>query len=169
MDPFSFGFNYQTPLSSYLKGSDIIQSLVDVVSKNGNFLLDIGPMHNGTIPQIMKQGLTDAGSWLKAHGEGIYGTKYWSTTPGLGSFRYTTTKDAFYIFYTQKPPSSLTIPDPVPWLPGDRVTVLGGSMNGTVINTQKLSNGSLVLNLTPQMLTADQYVWGFKIAYTSTW
>ena len=75
MDPFSFGFNYQTPLNQYLTGNDVIQSLVDIVSKNGNFLLDIGPMHNGSIPQIMKSGLSDAGSWLKTHGEGIYNTR----------------------------------------------------------------------------------------------
>lgn len=169
MDPFSFGYNYQTPDSQYLTGSGIIQSLVDIVSKNGNFLLDIGPMHNGTIPTIMKTGLLQAGSWLKGHGEGIYSTRYWSVTPGLGELRYTTTEGAFYIFYLEQPPSSLVINDPVPWLPGDTVTVLGGSQHGTVINTTRASNGSLILSLTDSIIKGDQYVWGFKLAYTSTW
>lgn len=53
MDPFSFGYNYQTPDNQYLNGNDIIHSLVDTVSKNGNLLLDIGPTHNGSIAQIM--------------------------------------------------------------------------------------------------------------------
>lgn len=168
MDPFSFGFNYQTPLSSYLTGSDIIQSLVDIVSKNGNFLLDIGPMHNGSIPEIMQSGLRDAGSWLETHGEGIYNTRFWSVTPGSGSLRYTTTADAFYIYYMNTPPLTLSISDPIPWLPGDTVTVLGGSKNGTVVPVTK-SNNTLTLNLTQDMLDADQYVWGFKLAYTSNW
>lgn len=168
MDPFSFGFNYQTPLNQYLTGNDVIQSLVDIVSKNGNFLLDIGPMHNGSIPQIMKSGLSDAGSWLKTHGEGIYNTRYWSVTPGSGSLRYTTTQDAFYIFYMETPPLTLSLSDPIPWLPGDTITVLGGSKNGTVVPVTK-SNGVLTLNLTQDILDADQYVWAFKLAYTSNW
>ncbi|KUL84718.1 hypothetical protein ZTR_07609 [Talaromyces verruculosus] len=168
MDPFSFGFNYQTPLDAYLTGEDIIQSLVDIVSKNGNFLLDIGPMHNGSIPEIMQSGLRDAGSWLETHGDGIYNTRTWSVTPGTGSIRYTTTADAFYIHYMDVPPLTLSISDPIPWLPGDSVTVLGGSQNGTVVPVTH-SNGQYNLTLTDEILNGDQYVWSFKLAYTSDW
>lgn len=168
MDPFSFGFNYQTPISAYLTGNDIVQSLVDIVSKNGNFLLDIGPMHNGSIPAIMQKGLRDTGFWLQTHGESIYSTRYWSVTPGTGSIRYTTTKDAFYIHHLGVPPLTLSISDPIPWLPGDTVTVLGGSKNGTVIPVTH-SNGQYNLTLTNDILNGDQYVWSFKLAYTSTW
>ena len=55
MDPFSFGFNYQTPEEEYLTGKDIVQSLVDIVSKNGNILLDIGPRNDGSIPEVMSR------------------------------------------------------------------------------------------------------------------
>lgn len=68
MDPFYFRCNYQTPPSAYVTGNDVVQTLVDIISKIINFLLDIGPMHNGSIPEIMQTGLRDAGAWLKAHG-----------------------------------------------------------------------------------------------------
>jgi alpha-L-fucosidase len=168
MDPFSFGYNYQTPDNQYLTGNDIVQSLVDIVSKNGNFLLDIGPTHNGSIPQIMQNGLRDAGSWIIPHGEGIFNTRFWSNTSGTGNLRYTTTDKAFYIYYLVKPPSTLTITDPVPWLPGDTVTAFGGSANGTIIPTSRTSSG-LVLSIPQNVISGDKYVWGFKIAYTSTW
>ncbi|KAG4256679.1 hypothetical protein FPRO03_03689 [Fusarium proliferatum] len=168
MDPFSFGYNYQTPDNQYLDGNAIVQSLVDTVSKNGNFLLDIGPTHNGSIPQIMQKGLRDAGSWILPHGEAIYDTRYWSVTPGTGNLRYTTTDDAFYIFYKTQPPSTLTISDPIPWLPGDTVTALGGSANGTVIPTERTSSG-LVLRIPQAAINGDKYVWCFKVSYTSKW
>jgi alpha-L-fucosidase len=166
MDPFSYGFNYQTPDDQYLTGKDIVRLLVDIVSKNGNFLLDIGPTHNGSIPQIMQQGLRDAGSWIIPHGEGIFNTRFWSNTSGTGNVRYTTTDDAFYIFYMEEPPSTLTITDPIPWLPGDIVTAFGGSADGTIIPTSS-SGSEIILSIPKNVIQGDKYVWGIKILYTS--
>lgn len=168
MDPFSFGYNAQTPDNQYLTGNDIVQSLVDIISKNGNFLLDIGPTGNGSIPQIMQTGLKDAGSWIIPHGDAIYKTRYWNQGPGTGNFRYTVKDNAFYIFYLTQPPATLTFTDPIPWLPGDTVTALGGSANGTVINAGRNSNG-FYLNIPQNVINGDKYVWVFKVSYTSTW
>jgi alpha-L-fucosidase len=65
-----------TPDGQYLTGQDIVNTLVDAVSKNGNFLLDIGPKADGTTPAIMQKGLRDAGAWIHAHKESIFGTRY---------------------------------------------------------------------------------------------
>jgi alpha-L-fucosidase len=59
-----------------IKGShDLILTLVDIVSRGGNLLLDIGPTADGRIPVIMQQRLADMGTWLQTNGESIYGTK----------------------------------------------------------------------------------------------
>ena len=49
--------------------------LVDIVSRGGNLLLDIGPAADGTIPVIMEQRLAEIGAWLAVNGEAIYGTR----------------------------------------------------------------------------------------------
>ncbi|MEM1085983.1 MAG: alpha-L-fucosidase [Verrucomicrobiota bacterium] len=55
----------------------IVDDLVDIVSKNGVLLLNIGPKPDGTIPQKEQEILLELGSWLKANGEGIYGSRPW--------------------------------------------------------------------------------------------
>jgi|SRR5450432_3122358 alpha-L-fucosidase len=57
----------------------IVHQLVDVVSKNGNLLLNIGPRPDGTIPDAVQQLLREVGSWLKVNGDAIYGTRPWKT------------------------------------------------------------------------------------------
>ncbi|OBT53597.1 hypothetical protein VE04_07441 [Pseudogymnoascus sp. 24MN13] len=165
MDPHSYGYNYMTPDDQYTTGEGIVKTLVDMVSKNGNLLLDIGPMHNGSIPQIMQTNLRDAGEWIKSHGESIFKTRYWTTGAGKDPFRYTTTNDAFYIHYMDTPPSTLTISDSIPYLPGDDVTVVGGSKDGQSIPVSFAGIGKLNLTLSDEVISADKYVWTFKIQY----
>jgi len=53
---------------------DVIQKLVDITSKGGNFLLNVGPNAYGVIPEVCQNTLRETGEWLKVNGEAIYGT-----------------------------------------------------------------------------------------------
>jgi alpha-L-fucosidase len=55
----------------------LLNQLIDIVSKNGNLLLNIGPKPDGTIPEQIQTTLKEMGIWLKANGESIYATTPW--------------------------------------------------------------------------------------------
>ena len=63
--------------NKYKTSTQIICDLVDIVSKNGRLLLNIGPKADGTIPDEDKQILIEIGEWLKTNGEAIYSSKLW--------------------------------------------------------------------------------------------
>ncbi len=63
--------------NEYKSARQIICDLIDIVSKNGNLLLNIGPKADGTITDEETQVLLDIGKWLEVNGEGIYGTTFW--------------------------------------------------------------------------------------------
>ena len=75
----------------------VVQQLIDIVSKNGNLLLNIGPKPDGTIPDEVQQVLRDVGAWLAVNGDAIYGTRPWKvfgegpTQVAAGSFHDTDT------------------------------------------------------------------------------
>lgn len=66
------GHDYKTP-------TQLIAELADVVSKNGNLLLNIGPKPDGTIAEPEAAILEAIGAWLAVNGEAIYGTSPWLT------------------------------------------------------------------------------------------
>ncbi len=57
----------------------IVHQLADIVSKNGNLLLNFGPRSDGTIPDEVRTTLLEIGAWLKVNGEAIYATTPWKT------------------------------------------------------------------------------------------
>ncbi|MEU1271678.1 alpha-L-fucosidase [Streptomyces sp. NPDC005799] len=163
LDPFSYGYNQATPDAAYMTAEEVVHSLVDIVSKNGNFLLDIGPRADGTIAPILQTRLRETGAWLKVNGEAIYDTTYWSRMAQLGEdLRFTVRpNEAFYIHSLTRPGAKLTVEAPVPIRPGDKVTLLGHDRP----LTWTVSKGALVIDVPETARKAGQHVWVFKVEW----
>jgi len=80
---------------AFKSATDLIRTLVDVASKGGNLLLNVGPTPEGTIQPEFQQRLLAIGQWLKINGVSIYGTTYgplqnlpWGKTTAKGSMIY---------------------------------------------------------------------------------
>ena len=105
----------------------VVTNLIDIVSKNGNLLLNIGPRADGTITDAETQTLLGTGKWLAVNGEAIYGTRPWKiygegpTESASGQFadqkkpftaadiRFTTKGDALYAITLGLPTAPLNI------------------------------------------------------------
>ncbi|MER6977353.1 alpha-L-fucosidase [Streptomyces carpinensis] len=163
----SYGYNQNEPESDYLTSDQLIDSLVDIVSKNGNLLLDIGPRADGTIPELQQQRLRDIGAWLKTNGEAIYGTTYWNHAEepaGDDDIRYTVKQGTLYATALSWPGSHLTLGRDVPAGPGTRITLLGS--DGRDLSWHRDSQGRVVVDTPAEGTVAtsstDAYV--FKIS-----
>lgn len=73
---YSWGYRKD---NEYKTSRQIITDLIDIVSKNGMLLLNIGPKPDGTITDEETTVLKELGAWLKENGEGIYETTFWKT------------------------------------------------------------------------------------------
>lgn len=104
---FSFGYNQIEGPEHVLESGDLIRLLIDIVSKNGNLLLNIGPRPDGSISEIQEDRLRDLGGWLAINGEAIYGTRPWVRSDGVTAagdeLRFTQKGDSLYAILMSEP------------------------------------------------------------------
>ena len=109
---------------------EITFKLVDIVSKGGNYLLNVGPMSDGVIPQAAQDNLRTVGRWLKLNGDAVYGAgpSPWGEEMGEPSprgtkdlrgqplalphneWRVTTKPGKLYFTFFQEPRTSFELP-----------------------------------------------------------
>lgn len=122
----SFGYNQAEDASHCLSGSALIRHLVDVVSKNGNLLLNVGPRADGSVPELQLAALRELGTWLRINGDAIFGTRPWLRCgePTGAPRAYTAADGLVYVHlldpatgHLQLPPE-LARPEEAFWLAG---------------------------------------------------
>lgn len=128
----SFGFNRNENLADYMSAKDLLVTLCDLVSKGGNFLLNIGPAADGTIPVIMEERLLQMGEWLKINGEAIYGTRVYSKLQQEGVY-YTKKGDDVFAIIDKFPFGSQTL-ELVDYDPELKASLLGNDADLEIVN-----------------------------------
>jgi len=71
------GYGYNQNDNQWVEAREIVLRLVEIVSKGGNYLLNVGPTAEGIIPQASVDRLQEVGAWMKINQEAIYGTSPW--------------------------------------------------------------------------------------------
>ncbi len=164
----SYGFNRAENINHYRTSKELVHELIDVVSRGGNLLLNVGPTADGRIPVIMQQRLRDIGSWLLINGESIYSTRTWTVTRKQRD----ETSDTRAVRYTRKGSDLFVIL--LEWPDGE--FVVSGLDNTNAVSVRLLgydgpidwrAHGNEVVIIPPTMSPADvpsPYAYVFKIA-----
>lgn len=169
---------------TYRTSASLIDELVDVVSKNGNLLLNVGPEADGSIPPEAQKVLLEMGAWLRVNGEAIYGSRSWlvygegptrvEASGKMGTdaqsftaqdVRYTTNNGNLYAIVLGRPPGPLllrSLMKNTPYLSGRVCTV---QMPGSSEPVQWEQKGDgLSLTLPARVLEEAAYVFRIRTA-----
>ena len=82
---------------------NLVENLVRVVARGGNFLLNVGPQPDGTVPGYQADRMRAVGCWLAANGEAIFGTEPWPIATGAPDVLVTHRGNAIYVLLSRWP------------------------------------------------------------------
>ncbi len=142
----SYGYSFsEDEADAYRSPAELIDLLVDVVSKNGTLLLNVGPKADGTIPEKQKQRLLAIGEWLKVNGEAIYGTRPWKVfgqeSADSPKLRFTTKPNTLYAFCMSGPPQASFIIESAQGLTASDIKSLALLETGQALNWEMTARG----------------------------
>ena len=121
----SFGYNRNEEPQDYNTSEQLIRMLVDIVSRGGNLLLNIGPRSDGTIPEIMINRLEDIGHWLEKNGEAIYKTTV-NRKISSGNVKFTLSKNKRYLYaFVNQIPKQKFVIKGITGVGGEQIVHLG--------------------------------------------
>jgi alpha-L-fucosidase len=160
----SFGYNQFESEADYLSGQALVDMLVEIVSRNGNLLLNVGPRPDGSIPEPQLRALEGIGSWLAANGEAIYGSRPWQRSEdaleGGGKACYTAREGVVYAALLGLPAQTGQVCLPLaPGQPAGRVRLLA---SGQYLRVETKEQG-LVVHL-PEASTPETPVLAIEAA-----
>ncbi|WP_316788589.1 alpha-L-fucosidase [Pedobacter frigoris] len=136
----------------------LIDNLIDVTAKGGNYLLNVGPTAEGLIPEPSIERLAEMGNWLKINKQAIYATKALPNYKEGENIKFTQSKDGklVYAIFNKAENNEIKLTSISPKT-GSRIYLLGSAKP----LTWKKDNGVTVVNL-PQELPG-KYAWTLKI------
>lgn len=148
------------PGDTYKPTDEIIEKLVDIVSKGGNYLLNIGPDPNGELDSVAYTRLKEIGDWMRVNGEAIYGTRVFTVFSEGDHVRFTQSKDKHtqYIFLFEAPSGNLTL-GKIPFAKTTRISLLGSAAK---IGWKPVSEG-VQITFPAGADRAGKHVWVLKV------
>ncbi|MFC1563569.1 alpha-L-fucosidase [candidate division KSB1 bacterium] len=91
----SWGYN-KNPV--YKSPEQIIHTLINIISRGGNYILNVGPTPEGILEQEALNRLKEVGRWMRVNGEAVYGTRQYRTFGEGSDIRYTLSKDGKFVY-----------------------------------------------------------------------
>ncbi len=148
------------PNDVYKPADELIEKLVDIVSKGGNFLLNIGPGPDGELDDTAYARLRQIGSWMKKNGDAIYNTKAYTPFGEGEKIRFTRSKDGktIFIFLFDFPKDKLAITK-IPFTQNTTVQAMGNSKK---LKWKKSEEG-VEIAIPASVKNETNYVWVLKV------
>ena len=158
-------WGFKTNDHNWKSAEMLVHNLIDIVSKGGNYLLNVGPTSEGLIPNPSIERLKETGKWLRANGEAIYETEKFSGAYKQGeSIRFTKKKNDHFVYaITLEKPEEKLIIESIKPVPGSTVQLLGTVIGLKWTYTEGIGTTISIPAHIGELWKENTYAWAFKI------